>query len=166
MHCAEGRGRTGVMCACYLIYYHDISPWDAIRIMRRQRPGSVERKVQEETVVTFGKLLSDYGKSTLEQLEQKEKELKELQKKQQEHSENILLLHTASFYTPSGISAKKNERQERMQRSRSMPKINQEDEILVSRHLWNSYHYIINNFISVCETFVIFYSLIYFRLRQ
>ena len=79
------------MCACYLIYYHDISPWDAIRIMRRQRPGSVERKVQEETVVTFGKLLSDYGKSTLEQLEQKEKELKELQKKQQEHSDNILM---------------------------------------------------------------------------
>merc|ERR1712020_871944 len=36
VHCAEGRGRTGVMCACYLIYYHDISPWDAIRIMRQQ----------------------------------------------------------------------------------------------------------------------------------
>ena len=39
------------MCACYLIYYYDMEPWDAIRIMRRQRPGSVERKVQEETVV-------------------------------------------------------------------------------------------------------------------
>ena len=51
VHCAEGRGRTGVMCACYLIYYYDMEPWDAIRIMRRQRPGSVERKVQEETVV-------------------------------------------------------------------------------------------------------------------
>ena len=138
MHCAEGRGRTGVMCACYLIYYHDISPWDAIRIMRRQRPGSVERKVQEETVVTFGRLLSDYGKSTLEQLEQKEKELKELQKKQQVHSENLLLLHTASFYEPTGVSAKKNERQERMQRSRSMPKINQEDEILVNRYVTDS----------------------------
>ena len=53
VHCAEGRGRTGVMCACYLIYYYDMEPWDAIRIMRRQRPGSVERKVQEETVVRF-----------------------------------------------------------------------------------------------------------------
>ena len=141
VHCAEGRGRTGVMCACYLIYYHDISPWDAIRIMRRQRPGSVERKIQEETVVTFGRLLSDYGKSTLEQLEQKEKELKKLQKMQEEHSENLLLLHTASFYAPSGISAKKNERQERMQRSRSMPKINQEEEILVKTyiHLMNEF---------------------------
>ena len=131
MHCAEGRGRTGVMCACYLIYYHDISPWDAIRIMRRQRPGSVERKVQEETVVTFGKLLSDYGKSTLEQLEQKEKELKELQKKQQEHSDNILILHTASFYGPNT----RNDRQERMRRSRSMPKINQEEEVLVIHYI-------------------------------
>ena len=41
VHCAEGRGRTGVMCACYLIYYHDLKPWDAIRVMRRQRPGTV-----------------------------------------------------------------------------------------------------------------------------
>ncbi len=46
------------MCACYLIYYHDIAPWDAIRIMRRQRPGSVERKVQEETVVKFFTLVN------------------------------------------------------------------------------------------------------------
>ena len=120
------------MCACYLIYYHDISPWDAIRIMRRQRPGSVERKIQEETVVTFGKLLQDYGKSTLEQLEQKEKELKELQKKQQEHSENLLLLHTATFYGPAQRKEEcKNARLERMRRSRSMPKINQDEEILV-----------------------------------
>ena len=45
------------MCACYLIYYHDLKPWDAIRIMRRQRPGSVERKVQEDTVVMFYNLM-------------------------------------------------------------------------------------------------------------
>jgi protein-tyrosine phosphatase len=48
------------MCACYLIYYHDIAPWDAIRIMRRQRPGSVERKVQEETVVKFYTLVIEH----------------------------------------------------------------------------------------------------------
>ena len=134
VHCAEGRGRTGVMCACYLIYYHDIPPWDAIRIMRRQRPGSVERKTQEETAVTFGKLLQDYGKSTLEQLEEKERELKELQKKQQEHSENIMLLHTATFYGPQQRSENKVQRLERMRRSRSMPKINQEEELLVSAY--------------------------------
>lgn len=73
VHCAEGRGRTGVMCACYLIYYHDIPPWDAIRIMRRQRPGSVERKIQEDTVVRFWHLLQEFGKSVLEDIEVKEK---------------------------------------------------------------------------------------------
>ena len=35
------------MCACYLIYYYDMEPWESIRIMRRQRPGSVERKVRD-----------------------------------------------------------------------------------------------------------------------
>ncbi|XP_023324300.1 dual specificity protein phosphatase 23 [Eurytemora carolleeae] len=83
VHCAEGRGRTGVMCACYLIYYYDMEPWDAIRIMRRQRPGSVERKVQEETVVRFFTLLQDYGKSSLENLEKREKDLLEKEKRQQ-----------------------------------------------------------------------------------
>ncbi len=108
VHCAEGRGRTGVMCACFLIYYHDLKPWDAIRIMRRQRPGSVERKVQEDTVVRFYQLLQvsvalwvhthhtfpekamqiavpsrqDYGKQALEDLEEKEKEWKEAQRRE------------------------------------------------------------------------------------
>ena len=112
VHCAEGRGRTGVMCACYLIYYYDMEPWDAIRIMRRQRPGSVERKVQEETVVRcsnkltaisrgmwsciclfvppflrsparFYQLLADYGKGSVDKLDQREKQLIEMQKRQQ-----------------------------------------------------------------------------------
>ena len=100
--------------------------------MRRQRPGSVERKTQEETVVTFGKLLQDYGKSTLERLEDKERELKELQRQQEDTSENILLLHTATFYGPAQRTeskAQRSERMERMRRSRSMPKINQEANI-------------------------------------
>ena len=97
--------------------------------MRRQRPGSVERKTQEETVVTFGKLLQDYGKSTLEKLEDKERELKELQRQQEDTSENILLLHTATFYGPQQRVENKVQRLERMRRSRSMPKINQEANI-------------------------------------
>lgn len=101
------------MCACYLIYYYDMEPWDAIRIMRRQRPGSVERKVQEETVVRFSilphsvyfklplspstwrmlithipiqrfyTLLADYGKDSVDKLDQREKQLIEMQKRQQ-----------------------------------------------------------------------------------
>ena len=71
------------MCACYLIYYYDMEPWDAIRIMRRQGPGSVERKVQEETVVRFYQLLSDYGKDSIDRLEQRDKQLMEMQRKAQ-----------------------------------------------------------------------------------
>ena len=60
-----------------------MEPWDAIRIMRRQRPGSVERKVQEETVVRFYQLLSDYGKDSIDRLEQRDKQLMEMQRKAQ-----------------------------------------------------------------------------------
>ena len=71
------------MCACYLIYYYDMEPWDAIRIMRRQRPGSVERKVQEETVVRFYQLLVDYGKESIDSLEKMDKQLMESQRRAQ-----------------------------------------------------------------------------------
>jgi len=152
VHCAEGRGRTGVMCACYLIYYHDLKPWDAIRVMRRQRPGSVERKVQEDTVVLFYQLLQDYGKESLEILEEKEKEFRDLQKIEKEKAvncENVLLMHTASFYGPLARPENKVNRLERLQRlgrSRSMPKMSPEEEaaerqeIDFKKHLQNFYH--------------------------
>eukprot|EP00096_Caligus_rogercresseyi_P009588 TRINITY_DN327_c1_g1_i1.p1 TRINITY_DN327_c1_g1~~TRINITY_DN327_c1_g1_i1.p1 ORF type:complete len:646 (-),score=152.48 TRINITY_DN327_c1_g1_i1:571-2508(-) len=132
VHCAEGRGRTGVMCACYLIYYHDIKPWDAIRIMRRQRPGSVERKTQEETVVRFWTLLQDYGKSMLGELEEKDKELRRKQKLMSLNNslntysiENPLLGHTTKFFAPNGDITRP---ERRFQRAKSMPKFNQEEE--------------------------------------
>uniref|UniRef100_A0A0K2U4U5 Dual specificity protein phosphatase 23 n=1 Tax=Lepeophtheirus salmonis TaxID=72036 RepID=A0A0K2U4U5_LEPSM len=131
VHCAEGRGRTGVLCACYLIYYHEMKPWDAIRIMRRQRPGSVERKTQEETVVRFWTLIQDYGKSKLEELEERDKELRRKQKLMSLNNslttcttENPLLGHTAKFFGPN--SDARSER--RCQRAKSMPKFNQEEE--------------------------------------
>ncbi len=133
VHCAEGRGRTGVMCACYLIYYHDLKPWDAIRIMRRQRPGSVERKAQEDTVVLFYQLLTEHGKEALEQLEEKEKEYRDQKKLEKENilnCENVLVMHTASFYGPlSKPESKLNrlEKIQRMSRCRSMPKMTQEE---------------------------------------
>jgi len=139
VHCAEGRGRTGVMCACYLIYYYDMDAWDAIRIMRRQRPGSVERKVQEETVVRFYNLLQDYGKSSVEKLEEREKQLIELQKKQQaelirnddfaaKQATMNLLSHMHSFHTRQTNEAKQ-ERVSRMRRARSVPKMEDEEEM-------------------------------------
>ena len=52
------------------------------RIMRRQRPGSVERKVHEETVMKFFSLLQDYGKDSVDK-DQREKQLLDMQRKQQ-----------------------------------------------------------------------------------
>jgi hypothetical protein len=121
------------MCACYLIYYHDLKPWDAIHVMRRQRPGSVERKVQEDTVVLFYQLLQDYGKESLEILEKKERQWREHQKMEKEkvlNSENVLLSHTASFYGPITKPESKKSRLEKLQRMgrcRSMPKMTQEE---------------------------------------
>ena len=51
--------------------------------MRRQRPGSVERKVQEETVVRFYQLLLDYGKESIDSLEKMDKQLMESQRRAQ-----------------------------------------------------------------------------------
>jgi len=138
VHCAEGRGRTGVMCACYLIYYYDMEPWDAIRIMRRQRPGSVERKVQEDTVVRFYQLLVDYGKDSIDRLDQRERQLMEMQRRQQAelirnealatHRATLNLMnHMHSFHTKQSTEAKQ-ERINRMRRARSMPKMEDEEE--------------------------------------
>ena len=85
------------MCACYLIYYYDMEPWDAIRIMRRQRPGSVERKVQEETVVRFYQLLVDYGKESIDSLEKMDKQLMESQRRAQAELIRWVKLFSANF---------------------------------------------------------------------
>ena len=130
VHCAEGRGRTGVICACYLIYYYDMEPWDAIRIMRRQRPGSVERKVQEETVVMFYDLLNDWG--SLDNLEEKEKEWKRMRQQQQLKNDLLICPYTALYNVNklSSMATARDQKRERMRRSRSMPKMN--DEIVSS----------------------------------
>ena len=119
-----------MICACYLIYYYDMEPWDAIRIMRRQRPGSVERKVQEETVVMFYELLNDdFG--CLDNLESKEKEYLKLKKQQQLQNDNLICTYTALLHGPVNRIKNKDQKQQRMRRARSMPKMNEE---IVSRH--------------------------------
>ena len=116
------------------MYYHDIPPWDAIRIMRRQRPGSVERKIQEETVNRFWTLIQEFGKSVLEDIEEKEKMWLEMQKQQQMlNNENILVFHTQNFYGPKQTTENKVERLQRMRRAKSMPKMSQEEVQLLVR---------------------------------
>ncbi|KAK8384694.1 hypothetical protein O3P69_014338 [Scylla paramamosain] len=53
VHCRMGRGRTGVMLACYLIKFYSQPPSAAIRNIRLMRPGSVETYEQERAVTKF-----------------------------------------------------------------------------------------------------------------
>lgn len=53
VHCRMGRGRTGVMAACYLVKFQGQSPDSAIASIRRLRPGSIETYSQEKAVVAF-----------------------------------------------------------------------------------------------------------------
>jgi len=54
VHCAEGRGRTGTALAAYLVY-HGYNAEEAIRVLREQRPGSIETLEQENAVRNFEK---------------------------------------------------------------------------------------------------------------
>ncbi|MDR1520266.1 MAG: dual specificity protein phosphatase family protein [Planctomycetota bacterium] len=52
VHCGAGYGRTGVMLACYLVS-RGASAEEALRLVRRERPGSVETSEQERSVRDF-----------------------------------------------------------------------------------------------------------------
>lgn len=48
-----GLGRTGVMVAVYLMYFHGMDAVQALRNLRYIRPGSVDSEVQEECVLNY-----------------------------------------------------------------------------------------------------------------
>lgn len=52
VHCLSGAGRTGTMAACYLVSKGH-SPGDAIKTVRRLRPGSIETHWQEEAILEY-----------------------------------------------------------------------------------------------------------------
>lgn len=61
VHCRMGRGRTGVMAACYLVHFQGVAPEKAIMNVRLQRPGSVETAEQERVVVHYRDRLRTFG---------------------------------------------------------------------------------------------------------
>ncbi|XP_041261485.1 dual specificity protein phosphatase 23 isoform X1 [Onychostruthus taczanowskii] len=53
VHCMLGHGRTGTLLACYLCKEQHLAGDDAIREIRRLRPGSIETAEQEQAVLRF-----------------------------------------------------------------------------------------------------------------
>jgi len=53
VHCAAGKGRTGTILAAYLLKQDNISAQDAIKKIRKLRPGSIQSKVQEEILHNY-----------------------------------------------------------------------------------------------------------------
>ncbi|KAJ0171563.1 hypothetical protein K1T71_013113 [Dendrolimus kikuchii] len=53
VHCRHGRGRTGTMLACYLVYFKQMAPERAVLTVRVQRPGSCETYEQEKMVCHY-----------------------------------------------------------------------------------------------------------------
>lgn len=53
VHCMLGHGRTGTLLACYLCKEQHLAGGDAIREIRRLRPGSIETAEQEQAVIRF-----------------------------------------------------------------------------------------------------------------
>lgn len=58
VHCRAGMGRTGTMLAAYLIR-EGAAAEDAIREVRRRRPGSIETGPQEDALYDFEAGLAD-----------------------------------------------------------------------------------------------------------
>ena len=61
VHCAAGRGRTGTMMACYLIYRDRCGAAEAIARVRGLAPRSVETDAQEAAVAAWTLLMQATG---------------------------------------------------------------------------------------------------------
>ena len=57
VHCLAGMGRTGVVLACYLVKYQNMSADEATQKIREERPGSIQSYPQEEIIFQYEKSL-------------------------------------------------------------------------------------------------------------
>lgn len=53
IHCHAGLGRTGVICACWLIFDRGMYAEEAIRAVRANRAGSIQTRQQLASVINF-----------------------------------------------------------------------------------------------------------------
>ncbi len=57
VHCHAGRGRTGLIIACYLIYNNRLSSQEAILYVRRCRNGAIQTQDQVDFILQFENFL-------------------------------------------------------------------------------------------------------------
>lgn len=53
VHCHAGLGRTGLLIACYYVYRHHMSSWEAIHLVRGSRPGAIQTPHQFKFICNF-----------------------------------------------------------------------------------------------------------------
>ena len=55
VHCAAGMGRAGTILASYLVKYQNYSAEEAIKKIRKERPGSIQSENQELAITFYQK---------------------------------------------------------------------------------------------------------------
>ncbi len=55
VHCAAGMGRAGTILASYLVKYQNYSAEEAIKKIRKERPGSIQSETQELAITFYQK---------------------------------------------------------------------------------------------------------------